>query len=169
MRRKKKYMSWMINRDPFSELRNLQEDFGRIFSSTLPRLISGEEGILGGNWSPVVDIYEDKDMITLEADLPGMKPGDFTLSIENYRLTLSGERKFEKENKDNNWRRVERGYGSFSRSFSLPSTVNVEAVNAEFKDGVLRVSLPKREEVKARQIQVSVQAEGKGAKAAEAK
>jgi HSP20 family protein len=162
-------MSWMIKRDPFSELRNLQEDFGRIFNSTLPRIFNSEEGLLSGSWAPVVDIYEDQDSITLEADLPGMKPGDFNLSIENYRLTLSGERKFENEKKGDNWRRVERSYGSFTRAFSLPSTVNVDAVNAEFKDGVLRVTLPKREEVKARQIQVAVKTDSKGVKAAEAK
>lgn len=161
-------MSWMIKRDPFSELRNFQEDFNRIVSSTLPRIFSGEEGLLGGNWAPNVDIYEDQNSITLEADLPGLKPGDFNLSIENYRLTLSGERKVEKEKKGDNWRRVERSYGSFTRAFSLPSTVNVDAVNADFKDGVLRVTLPKKEEVKARQIQVTV-TDAKGAKAAEAK
>jgi HSP20 family protein len=158
-------MSWMIKRDPFSELRNFQEDFNRIFSSTLPRLFNSEEGLLGGNWAPNVDIYEDENSITLEADLPGLKPGDFNLSIENYRLTLSGERKFEKEQKGDNWRRVERSYGGFTRAFSLPSTVNLDAVNAEFKDGVLRVTLPKKEEVKARQIQVKV-TDAKGAKAA---
>ncbi len=88
---------------------------------------------------------------------------------ENYKLTLSGERKFEKESKGENWHRVERSYGSFTRSFSLPPTVNVDEVNAEFKDGVLRVTLSKREEVKARQIQVSFKADGKSAKAAESK
>ena len=161
-------MSWMIKRDPFGELRNFQEDFNRIFSSTLPRLFNGEEGLLGGNWAPNVDIYEDQNSITLEADLPGLKPGDFKISIENYRLTLSGERKFETEKQGDNWRRVERSYGSFTRTFSLPSTVNVDAVNAEFKDGVLRVALPKKEEVKARQIQVTV-TDAKGVKVAEAK
>jgi len=161
-------MSWMIKRDPFSELRNFQEDINRIFNSTLPKFFSGEEGLIGGNWAPSVDIYEDQNSITLEADLPGLKPGEFNLSIENYRLTLSGERKFENEKKGDNWRRVERSYGSFTRAFSLPSTVNVDAVNAEFKDGVLRVTLPKKEEVKARQIQVTV-TEAKSAKAAEAK
>jgi HSP20 family protein len=158
----------MIKRDPFNELRNFQEDFNRLFSSTLPRLFNNEEGLFGGSWAPSVDIYEDQNSITLEADLPGLKPGDFNLSIENYRLTLSGERKFEEEKKGDNWRRVERSYGSFTRAFSLPSTVNVDAVNAEFKDGVLRVTLPKREEVKARQIQVTG-ADAKSAKAAEAK
>lgn len=161
-------MSWIVRRDPFGELRSIQEDFNRVFNSTLPRLFSVDEGALGGAWSPSVDIYEDENAITLEADLPGMKPGDFNLSIENYRLTLSGERKFEKESKGDNWRRVERSYGSFTRTFSLPSTVNVDEVNAEFRDGVLRVTLPKREEVKARQIQVSV-TDAKSAKTAEAK
>jgi len=162
-------MSWMIKRDPFSEFRNFQEDLGRIFNTALPKVFSGDEGLLSGNWAPVVDIYEDQDSITLEADLPGMKPSDFNLSIENYRLTLSGERKFENEKKGDNWRRVERSYGGFTRAFSLPSTVNVDAVNAEFKDGVLRVTLPKREEVKARQIQVTVKSDAKGVKVAEAK
>jgi len=156
-------MSWIVKRDPFSELRNLQEDFSRVFSSTLPKLFNGEEG-LSGSWTPAVDIREDENSIVLEADLPGLKPGDFNLSIENYRLTLSGARNFEKESKGDNWRRVERSFGSFTRAFSLPSTVNVDQVNAEFKDGVLRVTLPKREEVKARQIQVTV-ADTKEAKA----
>ncbi len=162
-------MTWMIKRDPFSELRNLQDDFNRIFSSAAPRFFGNEEGLLGGAWAPGVDIYEDQNAIVLEADLPGLKPGDFNLSIENYKLTLTGERKFEREKKSDNWHRVERSYGSFTRAFSLPSTVNVEGVNAEFKDGVLRVTLPKREEVKARQIQVQVKADAVAVKAAEAK
>jgi HSP20 family protein len=157
----------MIKRDPFSELRNLQDDFNRIFSSAAQRF-GAEEGLLGGAWAPGVDIYEDQNAIVLEADLPGLKPGDFNLSIENYKLTLTGERKFEREKKSDNWHRVERSYGRFTRTFSLPSTVNVEEVNAEYKDGVLRVTLPKREEVKARQIQVQVKADA-AAKAAEAK
>jgi HSP20 family protein len=162
-------MSWIVKRDPFSELRSFQEDFGRIFNSALPKIFNGEEGVSGA-WTPAVDIHEDENSIVLEADLPGLKPGDFNLSIENYRLTLSGARNFEKETKGDNWRRVERNFGSFTRAFSLPSTVNVDQVNAEFKDGVLRVTLPKREEVKARQIQVTVNgAKEAQVKAAEAK
>jgi HSP20 family protein len=118
-----------------------------------------------------VDIYEDENSIVLEADLPGVKPEDFKLSIENYKLSLSGERKFEREQKGENYHRVERSYGSFTRTFALPSTVNVDNVKAEFKDGVLRVTLAKREEVKARQIEVTVKTDvnaGK-AKAAETK
>ena len=122
----------------------------------------------GGFYRVNPDTGRIMQLAPLEADLPGLKAGDFNLSIENYRLTLSGERKFEKENKGDNWRRVERSYGGFTRAFSLPSTINVDEVNAEFKDGVLRVTLPKREEVKARQIQVQAPADA-AAKAAEAK
>lgn len=157
-------MTWLVRRDPFSELRNLQEDFNRALNINFPRFFGGEE-VLSGKWSPNVDIYEDQNSIVLEADLPGMKSEDFKLSIENYKLTLSGERKFEKEDKGENYHRVERSYGSFTRTFSLPSTVNVEEVKAEFKDGILRVSMPKREEVKAREIRVSVKADSNADKA----
>jgi HSP20 family protein len=156
-------MSLIVRRDPFGELRNIREDFNRIFNATIPRLFSNEE-VLSGGWAPNVDIYEDQNSIVLEADLPGMKPEEFKLSIENYKLSLSGERKFEKEDKGENYHRVERSYGSFTRTFALPSTVNVDEVNAEFKDGVLRVTLPKREEVKARQIQVAVKTDADGGK-----
>src|SRR5262245_66586268 len=98
-------MSWIVKRDPFSELRNLQEDFSRVFNSTLPKLFTGEEG-LSGTWTPAVDIREDENSIVLEADLPGMKAGDFNLSIENYRLTLSGVRNLEKVDKVDTWRGV---------------------------------------------------------------
>lgn len=159
-----KTMNWMARRDPMNELRNLQEDFNRVFGGGLPRFFSNEE-TLSGNWSPRVDIYEDQNSIVVEADLPGLQPGDFKLSIENFKLTLSGERKFEKDVKsDDGWHRIERSYGSFTRSFALPNTVNVEAVNAEFRDGVLRVTLPKREEVKARQIDVRVNTEANATK-----
>jgi HSP20 family protein len=140
----------------------MQDDFNRLFTTTLPRLFNGEE-VLSGSWSPRVDISETENSIVLEADLPGLKPEDFRLSIENFKLTLSGERKFEEEKKGENWHRVERSYGSFARTFSLPNTVSVEEVKADFKDGVLRVTLPKREEVKARQIEVKI---GDPAKAA---
>lgn len=159
-------MTWMVKRDPFSELRNFQNDFSRVFGSALPGVFSNEEGVLGGKWVPNVDIAEDENAITIEADLPGLKPGEFNLSIENYRLTLTGERKFENETKRDNYHRVERNYGTFTRTFSLPNTVNVDEVKADFNDGVLRVTLPKREEVKARQINVAVKTDGTGAKTA---
>lgn len=155
-------MSWVVKRDPFNVF---QQECNRAFNTALPvffnNLGSGfEESLLTGKWTPRVDVFEDKNEIALEADLPGVKPEDFKLSIENYKLTLSGERKFEREEKQSDWQRVERGYGSFTRTFTLPTTVNVEGVKAEFKHGVLRVTLPKREETKPRQIQVEVKING---------
>ena len=151
-------MSFIVKRDPFS---SFQHDCNRAISAALPvffnTLGSVEENSVTPKWTPRVDIFEDKNEIALEADLPGVQPEDFKLLIEDYKLTLSGERKFEQEH---NWQRVERGYGNFTRTFALPTSVNVEAVKAEFKNGVLRISLPKREEVKARQIQVEVKGNG---------
>lgn len=152
----------VVKRDPvFADFGNLQDEFSRIFSGGLPRIFGGEE-VFTGKWSPHVDIFETDGAIVLEADLPGMKAGDFNLSIENYRLTLTGERKFDKEAKGENWHRVERNYGSFTRTFTLPNTVNVDEVKAEFKDGVLNVTLPKREEVKARNINVTIKSDTNG-------
>lgn len=158
----------LIRRDVANELKGLQEDFNRFFGSSLPRFFSPEEGLLRGSWNPTVDIFENSDGITLEADLPGMKPGDFDLSVENNTLTLRGERRFEKKSEGDNYHRVERSYGSFTRSFTLPPTVKVDDVQAEFKDGVLRVTLPKREEVKPRQIQVAIKTEADASKAKKA-
>ena len=154
-------MSWIVKRDPFGDLRTLQQDWNRAFNTTFPVFFNNlgnrlEDSLVSGKWTPQVDIYEDKNAIALEADLPGVKPEDVKISLENFKLTLSGERKFEQEDNQNNWHLVERGYGSFTRAFSLPNTVNVDGVKAEFKNGVLRITLPKREEVKARQIQVEV-------------
>jgi HSP20 family protein len=146
--------------DPFRDLRSLQDEVNRLFSSNLSRTFD-EEGIARGAWTPSVDIYENKDQIVLEAELPGMNREDFDLTIENNLLTLRGERRFEKKDEGDNYHRVERSYGSFTRSFTLPQTVSAEGATAEYKNGVLRVTLPKREEVKARRIEIS----GEGASA----
>jgi len=110
--------------------------------------------MMNGAWVPRVDIFEDKDHLVLEAELPGMNSEDFDLSFENNVLTLSGERKFEKKTDEGNYHRVERSYGSFTRSFTLPQTVTAEGATAEFQNGVLHVTLPKREETEARKIEV---------------
>ncbi|HEX6046674.1 MAG TPA: Hsp20/alpha crystallin family protein [Pyrinomonadaceae bacterium] len=144
----------IVRYDPFRDLRTLQEEVNRLFSTNLTRAF-GDEGIGRGAWAPSVDIYENKDQIVLEAELPGMKQDDFDLSIENNVITLRGERKFEKTDEGDNYHRVERSYGSFTRSFTLPQTVSAEGATAEYNNGVLRVTLPKREETKARRIQVS--------------
>jgi HSP20 family protein len=144
----------IVRYDPFRDLRTLQEEVNRLFSTNLTRAFD-DEGIGRGAWAPSVDIYENKDQIVLEAELPGMKQEDFDLSVENNVITLRGERKFEKTDEGDNYHRVERSYGAFTRSFTLPQTVSAEGAVAEYNNGVLRVTLPKREETKARRIQVS--------------
>jgi HSP20 family protein len=154
--------------DPFRDLRSLQEEVNRLFSTNLTRGF-GEEGIGRGAWNPSVDIYENKDQIILEAELPGMNRGDFDLTVENNVITLRGERNFEKKDDTDNYHRVERSYGSFTRSFTLPQTVSAEGATAEYTNGVLRVTLPKREETKARRIEVTGDKTGSGQKTIEAK
>src|SRR5437763_1954457 len=140
--------------DPFRELRLLQDEVNRLFSNNVSRSFD-DEGLMRGAWMPSVDIYENKDQIVLEAELPGMNREDFELTIENNVLTLRGERRFEKKDESDNFHRVERAYGTFTRSFTLPQTVSAENANAEYKNGVLRVTLHKREEVKARRIEIA--------------
>jgi HSP20 family protein len=144
----------LIKYDPFRELRSLQDEMNRLFMTSVPRTVSQEEMASGG-WSPSVDIFESENEIVLEAELPGMKREDFEVSIENNVITLKGERHFEKKEEGDNYHRVERSYGSFTRSFSLPRTVSAEETSADFKNGILRVSLPKKEEAKARKIEVT--------------
>ena len=158
----------IVRYDPFRDLRTLQEEVNRLFSTNLTRGF-GEEGIGRGAWNPSVDIYENKDHIVLEAELPGMKRDDFELSVENNVITLRGERQFEKKDDSDNYHRVERSYGSFTRSFTLPQTVSADGATAEFRNGVLRVSLPKREETKARRIRISGEGAESSAKTIETK
>ncbi|MDX6610998.1 MAG: hypothetical protein QOD75_184 [Blastocatellia bacterium] len=147
----------IVRYDPFRDLRSLQDEVNRLFTSNLTRSFD-DEGIARGAWSPSVDIYENKDHIVLEAELPGMNREDFDLSVENNVITLRGERHFEKKDDSDNYHRVERAYGSFTRSFTLPQTVTAEGANAEYRNGVLRVTLPKREETKARRIEIKGEA-----------
>jgi len=150
----------IVRYDPFRDLRTLQEEVNRLFSNNLTHSF-GDEGIGRGAWSPTVDIYENKDQIVLEAELPGMSREDFELTVENNVITLRGERHFEKKDEADNYHRVERAYGAFTRSFTLPQTVSGEGATAEYQHGVLRVTLPKREEAKARRIEISGESAGK--------
>jgi HSP20 family protein len=140
--------------DPFRDLAQVQDRINRIFGDAW----RGEDDVLNrGDWMPPVDIFEnDQHEIVLKAELPGISREDIDLRVENNLLTIRGERKREQETKQESYHRVERVYGSFSRSFSLPSTIDTEKVGAEFKDGVLTVVLPARDEAKPRQIQVKV-------------
>ena len=144
----------IVRYDPFRELRSLQDEMTRLFSGVASGTGSNEE-MTRGNWFPKVDIFENKDNLVLEAELPGMTKDDFDLSFENNILTLKGERKFEKKTDEGSYHRVERSYGNFTRSFTLPQTVTAEGAKADFENGVLHVTLPKREEVKARKIEIT--------------
>lgn len=140
----------IVRYDPFRELR----DMNRLFSGLMPTAWDEQE-IFNTSWNPRVNIFENKDHLVLEADLPGMTRDDFDLSVENNIVTLKGERKFEKKDETDNYHRIERAYGTFTRSFTLPPTVSAEGVKAEFNNGVLNVTFPKREETKARKIEIT--------------
>lgn len=143
--------------DPFHNLSSLQEQVNRLFDSNFPA--RGDNSALT-TWAPAVDIHETENELVLKADIPGISEKELDIRVENNMLTIRGERKFEQEVKEDNYLRVERTYGSFSRSFSLPNTVNTEAIKAEYKNGVLTVELPKRAESKPKQVKVNVTTNG---------
>ena len=140
--------------EPF-RTNSFQEQFNRLFSEAFDR--SSDESSIT-TWAPAVDIFETEHELVVKADLPDIKPQELDIRVENNMLTIRGERKFEKQVNENNYLRVERAYGSFSRSFSLANTVNSDAIKAEYKDGVLTLTIPKREEAKPKQIKVNVNA-----------
>lgn len=140
--------------NPFQQVQFLQDEINRLFSTNASAAWD-DQGLGRGVWNPHVDIYENKDQIALEVELPGMNKEDIQLSFENNVLTLSGERRFEKKAEEQNYHRVERVYGTFTRSFTLPNTVSGEGITAEYRNGVLYLSLPKKEEVKARRIEIT--------------
>ena len=154
----------MITRwDPFRELNTITDRMNRLFQDTYGTQ-SREEG-LTASFVPAVDIYEDEHNVTVKMEVPGIDQKDIDVRLENNTLTIRGERKFEKEEKEENFRRVERQYGSFTRSFTLPTTVDAEKVTAHYDKGVLKVQLAKKAEAKPKQIKVSVEKklEAKGA------
>ena len=143
----------LVRFQPFvDDFQALQERINRIFSDTAFSRLGAEETI--GAWAPLCDIFEDGDDIVVKAEIPGVDRGDIDVQVENNILTIRGERRREKEVKSDNLYRTERSYGAFSRSFTLPVTVDTERIKAEYKDGVLHVTLPKVEEAKPRKIKV---------------
>jgi HSP20 family protein len=141
--------------DPFRDLASLQHRLNRAFDTTLARPERSEEDLLTGAWAPPVDILETKEKTILKAELPGFDENQIHLHFEDGILSLEGERKFEKENADENYHRVERSYGRFVRSFTIPSSVDNEKISAAFHNGILTVELPKREETKPKQIKIT--------------
>jgi HSP20 family protein len=144
----------MITRwDPFRELNQLQGSLNRLFQDYSR---GSDELTTSGSFVPAVDVYEDEHNLVLKMEVPGVDQNDIDISLENSTLTVRGERKFEQEEKEENFHRIERRYGSFSRSFSLPNTVDTDNVNANYDNGILKISLAKRAEAKPKQIKVNV-------------
>jgi HSP20 family protein len=142
----------LSNWTSFDRLASLRDEMDRLFDFTYP---SRDTGLFSG-WSPTLDLYDDKDAFVLSVELPGMKKEDIDISLQEGVLTVSGERRHEKENKEGQTFRSERYFGKFQRSVSLPTMVDAAKVKASYKDGILTVQLPKSEEAKPRQIEVNV-------------
>lgn len=154
----------MITRwDPFREFATLQDRLNRVFQESPAQR---DELMTTGTFIPPVDVYEDEHKITLKLEVPGIEEKDLDVRVENTTLTVRGERKFEREEKEENFHRIERRYGSFSRSFTLPNSIDTENVRASYENGVLRLELAKRAEAKPKQIKVNIGGqktlEGKG-------
>jgi HSP20 family protein len=145
----------IVRWEPFRDLVTTQDNFNRLFNETF-RGLFGESEPSTRAWAPAVDIYENDQNLVLKAELPGFDPKDVEVRVEDGTLYLKGERKFESDVKKENYHRIERSYGSFTRTFSLPSSINSENVSAEYKDGVLTLTMPKKEEAKPKTIKIQV-------------
>jgi HSP20 family protein len=146
-------MTVLTRWDPFREFTTLQDRMGRLFRDSYG---DRDEALTTSTFAPAVDVYEDEHNITLNIEVPGIEEKDIDVRVENNTLTVHGERKFEKEQKEENFRRVERQYGSFARSFTLPNTVDTESIQASYDKGILKVQLAKKAEAKPKQIKVNV-------------
>ncbi|HET6419353.1 MAG TPA: Hsp20/alpha crystallin family protein [Geobacteraceae bacterium] len=144
----------IVRYNPFNELRAMQEQMNRLLDLAWSKQ-QGEE-MREGVWQPLVDIYEDEEAVVIRAELPGMEEKDIEVKIENNTLVLRGERKHDQEIQKENYHRIERLYGTFQRSFSLPHTVDQEKVKASCDKGVLSITLPKKAETRSKQIKVEV-------------
>ena len=152
----------IIRWDPYRDLVTLRDRMNRLFEDVSgPR--AEEKDVLASSWAPSVDIYENENEVVLAAEIPGVDEKDVEIKVEDNNLTLRGERKFEKETKEENYHRIERSYGSFFRSFALPSYIDQDRIEAEHENGVLKIRMPKRSELKPRKVKilkpVAVQAE----------
>ena len=148
-------MTLLTRWDPFREFVTLQDRMNRLVRDSFGTE-GREEALTTTTFAPPVDVYEDEHNVTLKIELPGIEEKDIDVRIENSTLTVHGERKFEKEEKEENYRRVERQYGSFTRTFSLPNTVDHEKVQADYDKGVLKIKLAKKAEAKPKQVKVNV-------------
>ena len=150
-------MTVLTRWEPFREFSTLQDRMNRLFRETYSE--GQDQSLTASTFAPAVDVYEDEHNVTLKIEVPGIDEKDIDVRIENNTLTVHGERKIEKEEKEENYRRVERQYGSFTRTFTLPTTVDTENVSATYDKGVLKITLPKKAEAKPKQIKVNVGSE----------
>jgi HSP20 family protein len=146
-------MTVLTRWEPFRELSTLQDRINRAFRESRT---GDDESLTTSSFAPAVDVYEDEHQVTLKIEVPGIDEKDIDVQVENHTLTVHGERKIEKEEKEENYRRVERHYGTFTRTFTLPQTVDTESVSATYDKGVLNIALPKKAEAKPKQIKVNV-------------
>jgi HSP20 family protein len=147
----------IVRWDPFRDVTTLQERMNRLFDQALSRTrMDDEEGLTASMWSPAVDIFETSDSIVMKAELPGVSRDNIDIRVQDNTLMLKGERKFEREVKEENYLRIERSYGAFQRAFNLPTVVQQDKIKAVFKDGVLEVTMPKAEEAKPKQVKIDV-------------
>src|SRR5712672_1545559 len=149
-------MTVLTRWEPFREFATLQDRMNRLFRDTYSNEGGRDESLTASSFAPAVDVYEDEHKVTLKIEVPGIEEKDIDIRVENNTLAVHGERKIEKEEKEENYRRVERQYGSFTRTFTLPQTVDTENVQASYDKGVLKIALPKKAEAKPKQIKVSV-------------
>lgn len=144
-------MTFVTRHDPFNDLRTLQN---RLFEPFFGRFNFMDDALASGTWAPAVDVAEDGDKIHVKVEVPGMEEKDLKINYEDGLLTVSGERQFEQRD-DRNYHRIERSYGSFVRSFSLPRSVDASAIAANYRNGILEIEIPKKEDAKPRQIQIN--------------
>jgi HSP20 family protein len=151
-------MTVLTRWEPFREFSTLQDRMNRLFRESFNDA-GKDESLTTSSFAPAVDVYEDEHKVTLKIEVPGIDEKDIDVRVENNTLTVHGERKIEKEEKEENYRRVERQYGSFTRTFTLPQTVDTENVSATYDKGVLKITLPKKAEAKPKQIKVNIGSE----------
>ncbi|MBI5375642.1 MAG: Hsp20/alpha crystallin family protein [Candidatus Schekmanbacteria bacterium] len=145
----------IVRWDPFRDMVTIRDRMNKLFDDVFSKSDLTKEHDLDGLWSPSVDIYETDESVVLKAELPEVEEKDIEIKLEDNVLTLKGERKLEKEAKKENYYRMERAYGAFSRAFSIPSRVDQENVTANFKDGVLKITMSKKKEAQEKKIEIS--------------
>jgi len=149
-------MTSIVRWDPFKEMATLQERMNRMFEDVWGRGRRPDEDFISGSWVPPVDVRETKDTLEISVELPGIEPKNVEVSVESGVLTLKGARQFEKAAEGETYHRVERAYGAFERSFTLPTNVDAERIQASYRHGILHLTVPKREEARPKAINIKV-------------